>query len=153
MSTRLDQLPHSPNWLAAAVHELQTALSQLRAQQPDMAAADGLLAPQDADSTRWPQTTSSAYATIARCYNVAWKARIRVMVATTATSGTTGNIRVLVNGVVLGAAVPAGTLLDVTAALPPTAPIGAQYLITIEASRTSGTGTVAAQVQLIRAVD
>ncbi|MFI2612043.1 hypothetical protein [Kitasatospora sp. NPDC018619] len=153
MSTRLDQLPHGSNWLAARVQSLESAIAQLRAQQPDMSAADGLLAPQDVDSTRWPQTTSSAYATIARCYNVAWKRQIRVMAATTVTSGTTGKVRALVNGVQLGAAVPAGTLLDVTAALPASAPIGAQYLLTIEASRTSGSGTVAAQVQLIRAVD
>nr|BFD90721.1 hypothetical protein KitaXyl93_20810 [Kitasatospora sp. Xyl93] len=153
MSTRLDQLPHGHNWLATKVRELETTIAQLRAQQPDMAAADGLLAPQDVDSTRWPQTTSSAYATVARCYNVAWKPGIRVMVATTAGVGTTGNVRVLVNGTVLGAAVPAGRALDVTAALPPSAPIGSQYLLTVEAARTSGSGTVAAQVQLIRAVD
>ncbi|MFJ6616685.1 hypothetical protein ACIQOW_03750 [Kitasatospora sp. NPDC091335] len=153
MSIRLDQLPRGASWLAEQVADLKTALAQLRAQQPDMAAADGLLAPQDTDTTRWPQTSSTSYAPVARCYNVAWKRGVRVMAATTVASGTTGQVRVTVNGVQLGAAVPAGTLLDVTAPLPASAPIGTQYLIAIEAVRTSGAGSVGAQVQLIRATD
>ncbi|MFD0405028.1 hypothetical protein [Kitasatospora sp. NPDC127116] len=152
-STRLNQLPRDPTWITRRLAELESALAQLRAQQPDMSAAAALLAPQDVDSTKWPQTASTSYAAVARCYNIAWKRRVRVMVATTVTSGSTGNVRVTANGIQLGLPVPAGTALDVTAALPPSAPIGAQYLIAVEAVRTSGAGTVGAQVQLISAID
>jgi hypothetical protein len=152
MTTRNNQLPKDASWLARKVLEVIDDITHLRAHTPDMAAADALLAPADTDITRWPQTTASVFTTVARCYNVAWKPRLRLLVATTTSGGSTGTVRVSINGTVWATG-SAGAALDITAALPAGVSIGAQYQITVEAVRTSGAGSVYAQVQLIRATD
>ncbi|MDH6709739.1 hypothetical protein P3T27_006488 [Kitasatospora sp. MAA19] len=152
MTVRLDQLPRDLSWLARRLHEVVDDIAQIRAHTPDTAAADALLAPADTDITRWPQTAGTTYTTISRCYNIAWKPRLRILVATTTSGGSTGTIRVSINGTPWATG-NAGAALDTTAALPPTVAIGDQYQITVEAVRTSGAGSVYAQVQLIRAVD
>ncbi|MGW2540735.1 hypothetical protein ACWC5I_07645 [Kitasatospora sp. NPDC001574] len=151
-SIRDQQLPREPSWLARRIEEVAAALDHLRARTPDSAAADALLPPLDSDLSRWPQTTSTTYTQISRASNIAWKRRLRLMVATTTSGGSTGTVRVLINGT-LWATGTAGATLDTTAPLPTAVSIGDQYLIAIEAVRTSGTGAVHAQVQLIRATD
>ncbi|MEU1421465.1 hypothetical protein [Kitasatospora sp. NPDC005751] len=153
MTIRTDQLPHDSSWMARAIAEIRDVIAQLRAHSPDMSAADALLAPAATDITQWPQTGSTSYAAISRSYNVAWKQRLRIVAATTTSGGSTGTVRVSINGSPWGTAVTAGTTLDITAALPAAIAIGDQYQIGIEAVRTSGTGAVHAQVQHIRAID
>ncbi|MFE6866002.1 hypothetical protein ACFVFS_05560 [Kitasatospora sp. NPDC057692] len=151
-SIRQQQLPREPSWLARRIEEVAAALDHLRARTPDSAAADALLPPLDSDLSRWPQTTSATYVQISRAANVAWKRRLRVALATATSGGSTGAVRVLINGTVWASGT-AGPLLDVTLPLPASVPIGSQYLLEVQASRTSGTGAVHAQVQLIRALD
>lgn len=149
---RQAQLPRDAAAMGRRLAELEDAVAQLRAQTPDMAAADALLPPLATDTTMWPQTTSTTYATIATSYNICWKRRLRLILATAVTSSSTGTVRVMLNGQ-LWASIDAGTTLDVTAALPTGITIGAQYQITVQAIRATGTGSICAQVQLIRALD
>lgn len=153
MTVRNDQLPNDPSWLARRLADLIDDIAQIRAHTPDMAAADALLAPAALDITQWPQTGSTFYTPIARSYNVAWKRKLQIVADTTTSGGSTGTVRVSINGTVWGSVVTAGTALDITAPLPAGIAIGDRYQITLEAVRTSGTGAVHAQVQLIRATD
>lgn len=149
---RQAQLPRDATSMGRRLAELENALDRLRAQAPDLSAADALLPPLATDTTQWPQTTNTSYATIATSYNICWKRRLRLVLATAATSGSTGTVRVMINGQ-LWASTDAGTTLDTTAALPTGIAIGAQYQITIQAIRATGTGAICAQTQLIRALD
>jgi hypothetical protein len=149
---RQNQLPRDAASLGRRLAELEDAVAQLRAQTPDLAAADALLPPLATDTSQWPQTTSTTYATIATSYNVAWKRRLRIMLATAVTGGSTGTVRVMINGQLWGS-IAAGTTLDQTAPLASGITIGAQYQITVQAIRATGTGSICAQVQLIRALD
>ena len=152
MSVRLDQLPPEPSSLAATVAALRRELTELRAQRPDLSAADALLVPQDTDPTRWPQTTLATYTIISRSYNVRWNPTLRVLLATATSGGGAGNVRLMVEGVQWGPTVTAGSPLDYTAALPSTIAIGDQWQLSVEAQRTSGAGTVHAQIQLLRSI-
>ncbi|MFJ2863673.1 hypothetical protein [Kitasatospora sp. NPDC087314] len=153
MTVRLDQLPRDAASFARRLGELAAEIAQLRARQPDMSAADALLAPVDVDTSRWPQTTAATYTAIAASRNIAWKRKLRIAAATSVSVGTAGNVRISVNGTPLGTPVAAGLPLDVTVQLPATIRIGDEYRVAVEAQRTSGGGSVYAQVQLIRALD
>ncbi|MCG6499471.1 hypothetical protein [Kitasatospora sp. A2-31] len=150
MTTRQDQLPGGPSGLGRQLADLERQLRELRAVRPDLSAADALLPPLDADPTRWPQTTLSSWTTIAACSNVRWSTQLRLVLITATSGGGAGNIRVTVNGAQWGPVVAAGTPYDYTGDLPSTIAVGAVYRLTVDAQRTSGSGTVHAQTQLIR---
>ncbi|MEU6192979.1 hypothetical protein [Streptomyces sp. NPDC047061] len=62
-----------------------------------------MLPPQDTAVARWPQTTTTGnFTTIAMSYNVVWQPNMRLLVNTRASSGATGQVRVLVNSAVWG---------------------------------------------------
>ncbi|MFJ8106756.1 hypothetical protein [Streptomyces sp. NPDC096132] len=73
-----------------------------------------MLPPQDSSTARWPQTTATAYTTIAMSYNVVWQPQMRLLVSTKVSSGGSGTVQVLVNGAVWGTEVGAGTDYDHT---------------------------------------
>ncbi|MEV7358214.1 hypothetical protein [Kitasatospora sp. NPDC091276] len=150
MTTRQDQLPGGPGAFGARLADLERQLRELRAARPDMSAADALLPPLDADPTRWPQTTLTSWTALATSRNVRWATQIRLALTTATSGGGVGSIRVTVNGSQWGPVVAAGTPYDYTAALPANIAIGSLYRITVEGIRTSGSGTVYAQTQLIR---
>lgn len=154
MTTRLEGLPRGPDALARRVAALEEALAQLRARTPDMSAADGMLQPLDADPTRWPQTTSASYATIASCSAIWHGGLLRLALATTTSGGSTGNVRVMVGGYQWGPITVAGSIFDYTGTLPVDAAVtlGDQFLLTVEAQRTGGGGSVYAQTTLIRQI-
>lgn len=68
-----------------------------------------MLPPQDSTYTRWPQTTATTMTTVAMSYNVAWQPKMRLLMNTRVTSGYTGTVQVLVNGVQWGSTVAAGS--------------------------------------------
>ncbi|MFG3228103.1 hypothetical protein ACGF07_25425 [Kitasatospora sp. NPDC048194] len=150
MTTRQDQLPGGPAALGARIADLERQLRELRAALPDLSAADAVLPPLDTDPTRWPQTTLTSWTTIASCSNVRWSTQLRLVLNTATSGGGAGNIRVTVNGAQWGPVVAAGTPFDYTGALPSNVVVGTVYRITVDAQRTSGSGTVHAQTQLIR---
>lgn len=155
MTRRLDQLPPAANDLAAAVAMLRRDLAELRARAPDLSAADALLPPLPVDTSKWPATSSAAWTPIAVCRNVAWHSNLRLVLQTTAIGGGAGNVSVLigtgpVGGTQWGPTVAAGTTFDYTG--PVGVAIGTEYLITVQAQLTSGSGSVAAQPLLIRSI-
>ncbi|MET9467798.1 hypothetical protein ABZY44_23945 [Streptomyces sp. NPDC006544] len=152
MSVRTDQLPRDPSFLAEQVAKLRRDLDELRATAGDMAAADSLLAPHDLDPARWPQTDQAAWTAIARSNNLRWKSQLRVILATAVSGTAVGDIRLTIDGAQWGPTVAAGDSLDHTEDLPAIIPIGGQWRLDIEGQRTSGTGSVHAQIQLIRVI-
>lgn len=150
MNRRLEQLPPDLSDFGRKIALLRRDLDELRAQQPDLSAADGMLPPLSADPATWPQATSAGYTTIASCSNVAWGTQLRLALTTAVGSATTGNIRVLINGVQWGPTTAAGSPFDYTG--PHGIASGAEYTITVEAQRTGGANAVAAQTRLIRAI-
>jgi hypothetical protein len=147
VTTRLDGLPREPGDLARRVAALEAALERLRAATPD--SGDALIAPQDADTTRWPQTTSGLWAGVSSCQTIARPKRLRIVVATASTGGGAGTVRVSVNSTVWSPVVLTPQLLDYTAALPVGITSGQTIAVTVEALRTSGAGVVYAQTLLI----
>lgn len=150
MTRRLDQLPPDLSDIGRQLADLRRAVAELRAQAPDLSAADGMLPPLPVDPATWPQTTSAGYAQISSSSNVAWGTQLRLALTTAVGSGTTGNVRVMLNGVQWGPTTPGGTPFDYTGAhgVDP----GTEYTISVEAQRTGGANSVAAQVRLIRAI-
>ncbi|MFD1658877.1 hypothetical protein ACFSL4_11825 [Streptomyces caeni] len=71
-----------------------------------------MLPPQDTGYTRWPQTSSTSWTTIAMSYNVVWQPKMRLLLNTRASSGATGSVRVLVNGAQWGSTVTAPADFD-----------------------------------------
>ncbi|MEU6222735.1 hypothetical protein [Streptomyces sp. NPDC047042] len=110
-----------------------------------------MLPPQDTALTRWPQTTTTAWTTIAVSQNPLWQPRMRLRVQTRVSSGATGSVRVLVDGAQWGEPVAAGVDFDYTA--PVTDDLGADLenllRVEIQALVTSASGTVYAQPQLM----
>lgn len=108
-----------------------------------------MLPPQDTAPARWPQTNAASWTTVARSQNPLWQPKMRLLIATTASSSTSGQIRVLVNGVQWGDAVNSGANLDRTDfAVPADAfatAFGTPVTVEIQAMVTSGTGYVYAQ--------
>ncbi|MFD9431326.1 hypothetical protein [Streptomyces sp. NPDC060002] len=103
-----------------------------------------MLPPQDSVQTRWPQTASTSWATIAMSYNPVWQPKMRLRLSTAASSGATGQVRVLVNSAQWGPAVAAGTEFDYTDLISTT--FSSVYTTTlkveIQAIVTSTSGTV-----------
>lgn len=150
MTRRLDALPREPSDLGRRIARLEADLERLRAATPDTSAADAMLPPLDIDPVRWPQTAAGVWTPIARATNVARAGRLRIQVATALSGGGAGTVRVTIQGTVWAASVAAPTQIDTTAALPVGVDPGEEFVIQIEALRTSGAGLVHAQTQLIR---
>lgn len=150
-TTRLDQLPGQPSDLAAKVAALQRQIDELRARQADLSAADALLPPLDTDTSRWPQTTNGSYTAIARSVSIWHGTQLRLALVTSASGGSTGNVRVTINGTQWGTAVSAGSAFDNTATIPGVN-VGDQIEIVIEAQRLTGAGAISAQTRLIRSI-
>ncbi|MFE2324584.1 hypothetical protein ACFXD5_11815 [Streptomyces sp. NPDC059385] len=150
MNRRLEQLPPDLSDFGRSIADLRRQIAELRAQQPDLSAADGMLPPLSTDPATWPQSTSAGYTTIASCTNVAWGTQLRLALTTAVGSGTTGNVRVMINGVQWGPIAADGGPFDYTG--PHGIASGAEYTLTVEAQRTGGANAVAAQVRLIRAI-
>ncbi|MGW3321155.1 hypothetical protein [Streptomyces virginiae] len=150
MNRRLNQLPPDLSDFGRELQQLRRDLDELRAQQPDLSAADGMLPPLPADTSVWPQTTNAGYTSIAACSNIAWGSQLRLALTTAAGSGTTGNVRVMINGEQWGPTVAAGEPFDWTA--PHGIAPGDEYSISVEAQRTGGAASVGAQTRLISAL-
>ena len=100
-----------------------------------------MLPPQDTTVTRWPQTTvTTAFTTIAVSYNIVWQPKMRLLVNTRTSSGATGQVQVLVNGVQWGSVVTAPSDFDYTGLIG--ADFGSQVKVEIQALVTSASGTV-----------
>lgn len=108
-----------------------------------------MLPPQDTAPARWPQTNATSWTTVARSQNPLWQPKMRLLIATTAASGVSGQVRVLVNGVQWGDAVNSGANLDRTDLTVPAEnfanAFGSPVTVEIQAMVTSGTGSVYAQ--------
>ncbi|PSJ29833.1 hypothetical protein B7P34_04805 [Streptosporangium nondiastaticum] len=107
----------------------------------------GLLPPQASSPTLWPRTSNSDFSLIAQSFNSIWQPKIRLFMHTAADNGTSGEVRVLVGGKVWGPTVKVGDVFDYvgfTGADP-----GSLVEITVEARRTSGTGSVYAQPKML----
>ncbi|MER6527683.1 hypothetical protein [Streptomyces sp. NPDC001508] len=110
-----------------------------------------MLPPQDTAVSRWPQTTATAFTTIAMSYNLVWQPRMRLLVNTRASSGATGSVQVLVNGSPWGSAVSAGSVFDYSAAISSdfASVYGTLLKVEIQAMVTSASGTVYANPVLM----
>ncbi|MCX2181086.1 hypothetical protein KV205_11165 [Streptomyces sp. SKN60] len=110
-----------------------------------------LMPPLASDPAKWPSTTSTAFTTIARCSNPIWQPKLRLAVNTAASSGASGQVRVLVDGVPFGPTATAGTTYDHTGLLPGDMKtrFGQTMTIEIQAVVTTTSGTVYAQPALI----
>ncbi|MGW1716444.1 hypothetical protein [Streptomyces sp. NPDC002156] len=108
-----------------------------------------MLPPQDTTVTRWPQTTATAWTTIAVSSNPLWQPQMRLHLETRAATGTTGAVRVLVAGTQWGPEVAAGADFDHTAAVAVAEDFGTLLTVEIQAMVTSTSGTVYAQPQLM----
>ncbi|WP_426365530.1 hypothetical protein [Streptomyces sp. E-08] len=108
-----------------------------------------LMPPLASDPARWPSTTAPAFTTIARCMNPVWQPKMRLSIGTAASSGGTGQVRVLVDGVPFGPTVTAGTTYDYLGLLPGDMKTRFGQTMTIEIQAMAGAGTVYAQPLLI----
>ncbi|WP_037912338.1 hypothetical protein [Actinacidiphila yeochonensis] len=118
-----------------------------------------MLPPQDVTYTRWPQTTSTVWTTIAQSQNVVWQPNLHLIVATYAPSGTTGQLQVLVGGVQVGqtATVTASGTFEYNGPVVDSEvfanQFGKQLTFEIKAQVTSGAGPVYAQTQLMHGIE
>ena len=103
-----------------------------------------MLPPQDSNMTRWPQTSLTTMTTIAMSYNVVWQPKMRLVMNTRASSGATGSVQVLVNGVQWGSTVAAGTDFIYEALISSDfgSVYGTQLKVEVQAQVTSASGTV-----------
>ncbi|MFB7498453.1 hypothetical protein ACFC09_27835 [Streptomyces sp. NPDC056161] len=110
-----------------------------------------MLPPQDATTSRWPQTKATSYTTVAMSYNIVWQPVMRLLMNTRADSGTTGSVRVQVNGSPWGSTVSAGSGFDFTGAISTNFPAvyGTLLKVEIQALVSTGTGSVYAQPVLM----
>lgn len=111
-----------------------------------------MLPPQDLTLSHWPGTNvTTAFTPIARSMNVIWQPRMRLILATGASSGTVGQVQVFVDGAQWGSTVTSPAQFDFTG--PVGASFGTKFLnvstIEIRAKVTSGTGSVYAQPLLM----
>lgn len=106
-----------------------------------------LLAPQDVRTTTWPQTASAVWTTVSQSVNPIWQPRMRLQLSTRASSGATGQVRVLIDGVQWGPVVAAGQTFDHTGAVATSLPaaFGTTMKVEVQGQVTSATGTVYAQ--------
>lgn len=107
-----------------------------------------LNAPVANDSTTWPKGFAATFTAIATSYNTKWQPRMRVFALTTVIGTATGDVQLAIDGNPWGAAVTAGSPLDVTDVIPDVR-IGRQFQLEVQARRLTGTGSIAAQVFMI----
>ncbi|MFI9807611.1 hypothetical protein ACIHEJ_25160 [Streptomyces sp. NPDC052301] len=110
-----------------------------------------MLPPQDTSTARWPQTTATAWTTIAMSYNVVWQPYMRLLVNTRASSGATGYVRVLVNGAQWGGTVTVPADFDNTGPIANdfSAVFAKQVKVEVQAYVSSTSGTVYANPVLM----
>ncbi|MEU8616678.1 hypothetical protein [Streptomyces sp. NPDC048623] len=108
-----------------------------------------LMPPVPTDVTKWPSTTSATFVTIARCFNPVWQPKLRLSVNTAASSGATGQVRVMVDDVQFGPTVTAGSTFDHLNLLPGDMKTKFGTTMKIEIQALAGGGTVYAQPVLI----
>lgn len=104
-----------------------------------------MLPPQDSAYTRWPQTTSTTMTTVAMSYNSVWQPKMRLLMNTRVSSGATGSVQVLVNGVQWGSTISAGSDFDHTDLVSPDFGSVFQTVllkVEVQAQVTSASGTV-----------
>ncbi|WP_055601697.1 hypothetical protein [Streptomyces aureus] len=96
---------------------------------------------------KWPSTTSTAFTAIAQSFNPVWQPRMRLAMYTKASSGATGQVKVMVDGQQFGPTVAAGQTFDHTGPLPVdlATKFGKVMTVEIHAVVTSASGTVYAQ--------
>ena len=107
-----------------------------------------LTAPVSNDPATWPRGAAATFTAIATSYNTRWQPRMRVFALTSVVGTATGEVQFAIDGNPWGAAVTAGTPLDVTDVIPDVG-IGRQFQLDVQARRLSGTGSIAAQVFMI----
>ncbi|MEU7011794.1 hypothetical protein [Streptomyces sp. NPDC046332] len=108
-----------------------------------------LMPPLPSDPAKWPSTTAATFTTIARSSNPIWQPKLRLAINTAASSGATGQVRVLVDSVQFGPTVTAGTTFDHIGLLPGDMKTRFGQTMTIEIQAMAGGGTVYAQPVLI----
>ncbi|MFJ6576564.1 hypothetical protein ACIQMY_11410 [Streptomyces sp. NPDC091368] len=108
-----------------------------------------LMPPLVSDPAKWPSTNSPTFVTIARCMNPIWQPKLRLSLATAASSGGTGQVRVLVDNVPFGPTVTAGTTYNNLGLLPGDMKTRFGQTMTIEIQAMASAGTVYAQPLLI----
>ncbi|MFJ3900431.1 hypothetical protein [Streptomyces sp. NPDC090025] len=108
-----------------------------------------LMPPLPSDTAKWPSTTSATFVTIARCSNPIWQPKMRIAINTTASSGATGQVRVLVDGTQFGPTVTAGVTFDHLGLLPGDMKTRFGQTMNIEIQAQASGGTVSAQTVLI----
>lgn len=108
-----------------------------------------LMPPLASDVAKWPSTTSATFTTIARCSNPIWQPKMRIAINTAASSGATGQVRVLVDNVQFGPTVTAGTTFDHLGLLPGDMKTRFGQTMSIEIQALASGGTVYAQTALI----
>ncbi|WP_329281910.1 hypothetical protein [Streptomyces sp. NBC_00691] len=108
-----------------------------------------LMPPLASDPAKWPSTTAGAFTTIARCSNPIWQPKLRLAISTAASSGATGQVRVLVDSVPFGPPVTAGTTYDYIGLLPGDMKTRFGQTMNIEIQAQATGGTVYAQPVLI----
>ncbi|WP_017239550.1 hypothetical protein [Streptomyces sp. SS] len=96
---------------------------------------------------KWPSTTSTSFTAIALSFNPVWQPKMRLSMYTKASSGATGQVKVMVDGTQFGPTVNAGQVFDYTGLLPVDLPtkFGKVMTVEIHAIVTSASGTVYAQ--------
>lgn len=106
-----------------------------------------MLPPQDWASANWPATSATGWTTIAHSQNPLWQPKLRLRMVTRVSSGASGQIRVMVNGVQFGPTVAAGTTFDHTdlATADMQANFGKDLAVEIHGIVTSASGTVYAK--------
>ncbi|MET7759028.1 hypothetical protein ABZT27_30635 [Streptomyces sp. NPDC005389] len=108
-----------------------------------------LMPPLATDPAKWPSTTAAGFTTIARCSNPIWQPKLRLAISTAASSGATGQVRVLVDNVPFGPPVTAGTTYDYIGLLPGDMKTRFGQTMNIEIQAQATGGTVYAQPVLI----
>jgi len=108
-----------------------------------------LMPPLPTDVSKWPSTTSATFTTIARCSNPIWQPKMRLALHTAASTGATGQVRVLVDGVPFGSPVTAGSTFDHLGLIPGDMKTRFGQTMNIEIQAMASSGTVYAQTVLI----
>ncbi|MFF0423086.1 hypothetical protein [Streptomyces sp. NPDC004520] len=108
-----------------------------------------LMPPLPVDTAKWPSTTSASFVTVARCSNPVWQPKMRLAISTAASTGGTGQVRVLVDSTPFGPTVTAGTTYDYTGLLPGDMKTRFGQTMNIEIQALATAGTVYAQPVLI----
>ncbi|MFF7977774.1 hypothetical protein ACFZDK_01395 [Streptomyces sp. NPDC007901] len=110
-----------------------------------------MLPPQDSTYTNWPHTSATSMTTIAMSYNIAWQPKMRLMMNTRVTSGYTGSVQVLVNGVQWGSTVDASVGFDYTDVIASDfdAIFGTRFKVEVQAAVSASGGTVYANPVLM----